>query len=94
MLTAGIGIYLKIYPPGPPPPTVKFGKLTAIPFPTGALKPSLNYTLETATGGFPTNLPTQAKVYFMPKVSSNLLSLDTAKTEAQALNFNDPNPEQ
>ena len=94
LLTAGIGIYLQLYPPGPPPPTVKFGKLTAIPFPSGAPKPKLTFGLETATGGFPTGIPTQAKVYFMPKVSSNLLSLDTAKTQAQALNFNDPSPQQ
>lgn len=94
LLSSAISIYLKIYPPGPPPPTVKFGKLTPIPFPSGAPTPKLTFTLETATGGYPTNIPTQAKVYFMPKVSSNLLSLDTAKTEAQSLNFNDPNPQQ
>lgn len=55
--------------------------------------PKLTYTLETATGSLPTDIPSQAKVYFMPKVNSNLLSLDTAKAKATALGFNDPNPQ-
>jgi hypothetical protein len=95
LLNSGASIYLKLFPPAPPPPTVKFGKLGKIPFPsTSGPVPKLNFTLETATGSLPTNIPTQAKVYFMPKVSSNLLSFDTAKTEAEALGFNDPNPVQ
>jgi hypothetical protein len=94
LLTAGVSIYLKIYPPGPPPPTVKFGKLTKIPFPISSAAPKLTFTLETATGALPTDISTQAKIYFMPKVNSNLLSLDTAKTKAVSLDFNDPNPVQ
>lgn len=91
-LNAGISLYLKIFPPGPSAPTVKFGKLTKIPFPTNTLDPKLTFTLETATGGLPTDISTQAKVYFMPKVSSNLLSLDTAKSKAKSLGFDDSNP--
>lgn len=94
LLSAGISVYLKIFPPGPPPPTVKFGKLTKIPFPANNTTAKLTYALETATGGLPTDISTQAKVYFMPKVNSNLLSLDTAKTKATALGFDDPNPVQ
>lgn len=94
LLNSGISIYLKIFPSGPPPPTVKFGKLTKIPFPISSFAPKLTYTLETATGALPTDISTQAKVYFMPKVNSNLLSLDTAKTKATALGFNDTNPVQ
>jgi len=94
LLSAGISLYLKVFPPGPPAPTVKFGKLTKIPFPLSSASPKLSFTLETATGGFPTNIPTQAKVYFMPKVNSNLLSLDTAKAKATSLGFNDSNPTQ
>ncbi len=94
LLGVGTSVYLKIFPPAAPAPTVKFGKLTKIPFPTASITPKLTYTLETATGTFPTNISTQAKVYFMPKVNSNLLSLDTAKTKATALGFNDPNPKQ
>lgn len=86
-LDAGIAVYLKIFPPAPPPATVKFGKLTKIPFPVATTKINLKYTLETPEGGLPTNIPSQAKVFFMPKPSSNLLSLDTAKEKARALGF-------
>ena len=92
LLGAGVSFYLKIFPPAPPPPSVKFGKLTKIPFPANKLSAKLNFTLETATGSFPTDISTQAKVYFMPKVNPNLLSLDNAKAKAKAMGFNDPNP--
>ena len=93
LLDAGISLYLKVFPPGPPAPTVKFGKLTKVPFPeTNTAYPKLTYTLETSTGALPTDIPTQAKVFFMPKVSSNLLSLDVAKTKANALGFDENNP--
>ncbi|HTK03562.1 MAG TPA: hypothetical protein VL401_02215 [Alphaproteobacteria bacterium] len=87
ILDASIAIYLKTFPPAPPPPTVKFGKLTKIPFPANNITAKLNYTLETPEGGLPTNIPTQAKVFFMPKISANLLALDVAKEKAKSLNF-------
>jgi hypothetical protein len=93
LLDAGITVYKKVFPPPPPPPTVKYGKLVKIPFPEGGSAAKLTYTLETPEGGLPTNIPTQAKVYFMPKASSNLLSLDTAKSTAEALGFG-VNPQQ
>lgn len=87
VLDASIAIYLKVFPPAPPPPTVKFGKLTKIPFPTNNVASKFTYTLETPEGGLPTNIPNQEKVYFMPKISANLLALDAAKEKAKALNF-------
>ena len=87
LLDTGIAIYKKIFPAPPPPPTVKYGTLTKIPFPVNNSTVKLSYTLETPEGGLPTNIPTQAKVYFMPKSSPNLLSLDAAKSTAQALGF-------
>lgn len=94
ILDASVGIYLKIFPPGPPPPTIKFGKLTPIKFPSNNITAKLSYVLETPEGGLPTNIPTQAKVFFMPKVNANLLSLDVAKEKAKSLNFNsDPQQE-
>lgn len=83
----GISIYKKIFPAPPPAPTVKYGKLGKIIFPNNGITAKLTYTLETADGNLPTNIPTQAKVYFMPKTSANLLSLDTAKSKAGALGF-------
>ena len=87
LLDAGITIYKKAFPAPPPPPTVKYGKLTKIPFPDNSATAKLTYSLETPEGGLPTNIPTQVKVYFMPKVSPNLLSLDNAKVIAQGLGF-------
>jgi hypothetical protein len=86
-LDAGIGIYKKLFPAPPPAPTVKYGKLTKIPFPANGITAKLTYTLETADGTLPTDIPAQAKVYFMPKNSANLLSLDTAKAESSSLGF-------
>ncbi len=93
LLDAGIAIYLKIFPPAPPPPTVKFGKLTPVPFPKNNVSAKLNYVLETPEGGLPTKIPTQAKVYFMPKINPGLLSLDAARQKAISLGFAG-NPEQ
>lgn len=85
ILGLGISIYNKIFPPPPPAPTVAFGKLPKIPFPDQT-KTNLNYVLETAEGGLPT-LTYESKVYFMPKLSSTLLSLDVTKQKASSLGF-------
>lgn len=87
VLDASIGVYLKVFPPAPAAPTVKFGKLTKIPFPTNNITAKLTYTLETPDGGLPTNIPNQAKVYFMPKTGANLLALDVATQKAKAMDF-------
>jgi hypothetical protein len=87
VLDLSIGIYKKVFPAPPPPPTVKFGKLTKIPFPQALNNLKLTYTLETPEGDLPSDIPTQAKVFFMPKASSNLLALDIAKERAKSLGF-------
>ncbi len=86
-LNLGINIYKKVFPAPPPPPTVKYGKLTKIPFPNSEITIKLTYSLETADGNLPTNIPTQAKVYFMPKNNANLLALDIAKEKSSAMGF-------
>src|SRR3989304_9567399 len=86
LLKGGIGIYKKIFPAPPPPVTIKYGKLSKIPFPKRDTAPKLTYTLETPDGGFP-KVSTQLQVYFMPKPNSNLLSLDVAKEKANSLGF-------
>ncbi|MBI4157884.1 hypothetical protein HY502_03490 [Candidatus Woesebacteria bacterium] len=95
LLGSAIGLYNKINPPPPPPPTVKFGKLPTLPFPApleGEVKPNLTFSLETAEGGLPALSP-QTNVYFMPKISSNLLSLQIATDKAVSLGFS-PNWQQ
>lgn len=83
--SSAVSLYKKIFPPPPTPATVAFGKLSKIKLPERTnLK--INFTLETADGSLPvtSNL---AKVYFMPKISSNLLSLDFASAKAKKLGF-------
>lgn len=86
LLTAGIGIYKTMFPSPPPPPTVKYGRLTKIPFPKLEISPKLNYILETPDGSFP-KVPSQLNVYLMPKASANLLALDIAKDKAKNMGF-------
>ena len=85
VLDLGIGVYKKLFPAPPPAPTVSFGKLPKLPFPEKS-KINFGYTLETAEGGLPT-LTGQTKVYFMPKLSPNLLSLDVTREKANSLGF-------
>lgn len=86
-LDTGIKIYKKLFPAPPPAPTVKYGRLSVIPFPENGIKAKPSFTLETVDGSLPADIPTQAKIFFMPKNSANLLSLDTAKSKAAALGF-------
>lgn len=91
LLDLSISVYKRIFPSPPPPPTVKFGTLSVIPFPKNGITAKLSYILETPEGGLPTTIPTQAKVFFMPKTNANLLALDVAKEKARAMGFtNDP----
>lgn len=86
VLGSALGLIQKLFPSPPPAPTVAFGKLTKLPFPTKNDIPALTYTVETAEGSLPT-LPIQAKVYFMPPVRTDLLSLNNAKQTAISLGF-------
>ncbi|MDP3994581.1 MAG: hypothetical protein Q8P91_02020 [bacterium] len=87
LILSGVSIYRKIYPPPPPPATVTWGRLPKLTFAQKQLPANITFTLETAEGGFP-KLPVQSKVFFMPKLSANLLSLDSAKQKAQSMGYN------
>lgn len=87
IILTSIAIYKKAFPPAPIPATVAFGKLPKLKFPEKN-KINTTFIVETATGGIPV-FPDQSKVYFMPKTSSNLLSLDFAKANAKKLGFSD-----
>lgn len=86
ILSAGISYWKVLHPAPPPPPDVKFGKLPKLEFPQTD-QPQLTYTLETATGGLPSNLPGQFKVFFMPIKTASLLAYDSAKAVANKLDF-------
>ena len=86
ILTASVNYWKKIHPAPPPPPDVLFGKLPKIQFPQ-AESTSFNYTLETPTGGLPSKLPNQFKVFFMPIKKASLLAYDAAQAVATRLDF-------
>lgn len=86
VLTASVAYWKKIHPAPPPPPDVLFGKLPKIVFPQ-AEPSTFNYSLETPTGGLPTKLPNQFKVFFMPIKKASLLAYDAASAVATRLDF-------
>ncbi len=85
-LDIGVGVYRHYFPEPPPPPTLTFGRLPRINFPVKDRPAITQLRVETPTGDLPT-LPLQAKVYFMPKLSPTLLSLDNARSKARTLGF-------
>ena len=86
LILGAIKIY-KIYNPDPPPPAeVKYGRLPSLPFPQQDGPMGLTYMLETPTGGFP-EFSHLANVFLMPRVGSQLLSLDYAQTIANKLKY-------
>lgn len=86
VLTASVAYWKKIHPAPPPPPDVLFGKLPKIVFPQAEAQ-TFNYSLETPTGGLPSRLPNQFKVFFMPIKKANLLAYDAAQAVATRLDF-------
>lgn len=68
----------KIHPPAPPPPDTAFGKLPPVNFPRQAVDKPTNLVLETISGGLPSDLPNQTKVYFIPQKGGRFHSLDQA----------------
>lgn len=87
ILIFAINTYKTLRPAPPPPPTVNFGKLTALPFPDLNIElPELEYTLDTPDGTLPA-FPTQFNVYYMPQKTANLFSFDRMKQKASSLGF-------
>ena len=87
VLTAAVSYYRAVHPPAPPPPTMGFGVLPSIVFPsqTAEQKPSA-YQLELPTGRFPA-FPDRAKVLLKVKTSPSLLADQRAKEVAANYGF-------
>lgn len=75
-----------LFPAPPPPPTVSFGKLLQIDFPTSISNQKFSYSVDTISGNLPA-LPSSVKVYKMYETSPDLLSLAHAQELAQAIGF-------
>lgn len=82
-----VAFWKATHPEPPPPPTVGFGKLPPIEFPTqtDSDKPD-SYRLETATGTTP-DFGDRSKVFFMPKQTASLLADQGAKATAAKLDY-------
>ncbi len=80
--------YLPHKPPVEIPPTTTFGKLPRPIFPLNSISSSnYSYTLNTDTGGLPTDIPKIIKVFFLPQLGTNLLATDKATALANSLGF-------
>ena len=87
LLTAAVNYWKAINPPPEPPPTVGFGPLPKIEFPTqeDSDKPT-SYVLELPTAKF-RQFPDRAKVFFMPSVAPSLLADELVKQKASSFMF-------
>ena len=82
--------WLYFFPPQPPAPNFRFGKLPAIKFPESSPSAQFTYRLETIEGNVPV-ASGSATVYFMPKPAANLLALTKTQEFAKRLGLN-PKP--
>ncbi len=85
-------LWLYFFPPKPPPPNHRFGKLPALVFPTPTATESaeLTFRLESIQGAVPA-ASQSATVYFMPKPQANLLAINRTQEFAKRLDLN-PTP--
>lgn len=88
LVGGAISVWQNIRPVSPLQPTVAFGKLSPIKFPTGKTPTkSITYTQEFVGGGLPES-SSSAKVYFTPSPGPNFLSLERSNEFARSLGFN------
>lgn len=85
VLNATIALIIAMTPPKPVPPTFGFGSLPDLILPPSVAQVD-TYTLETRSGGLP-GAPRMMPVFFMPKSSISIFSLDNAKKLAAGLGF-------
>lgn len=84
-----LSIWLAIFPPAPPPPTVAFGRLPKVKFPiTPIASSSASYTyyLEIVEGTLPVAGKT-LKVYFIPKPTPTFGAFGKMRFQANRLGF-------
>ncbi len=84
---AAVDFYRVAFPPPALVPNNALGKLPRIEFPESATPSGqLNFTIQTISGTIP-EASTAARVYFMPKSRSSLLSLSRAQTLVGNIDF-------
>lgn len=75
-----------LFPTPTPPPTVSFGKLPQIAFPSNASGTSFDYALNTLTGTLPV-FPDRISVYKISPVPPDLLALQKSRAKVAAVGF-------
>lgn len=86
LVRVGINIKNSLYP-DKLPPTRTFGELPPLQFPENAVNNNFTYTLETITGGLPTELPDRLNVFAITENGPNFLNLATVKQKVASLGF-------
>lgn len=89
LLSAFVAYWRAVNPPPPPAPTVGFGSLPKLSFPTQDSEDSpKSYRLETAVGNkLPEPATDRMKVFLMPKSSPSLLADQEAKARAATYGY-------
>jgi len=84
----GLGNTIKtvFFPTPPPPPTVGFGKIPEIKFPSQTEVKDFTYTIDTLTGSVP-NFPDRVKIFKITQPEAKLLALNNAKNNLSNLGF-------
>lgn len=87
LITSSIKWWKAMNPPLPTPPSVGFGRLPQLKFPTQTAKdkPQI-YTLQTPGGRFP-NFGDRAKVFLVVQNSRSIMASEKAKKIAQSFDF-------
>ncbi len=85
----GAALRKALFPTPPAPPTVSFGKLPLVIFPSNVSDKDFNYSLDTVTGALPT-FPDRIKVYKMSPIPPDLLALKKAKSKVSSVGFTNP----
>jgi hypothetical protein len=87
LYTSFVAYWKATHPAPPPPPTMGFGLLPKLPFPSQSSNDMpTRYVLETATGTLPP-FGDRAKVFLMPLSSPSLLGDQQAKAKAAAIGY-------
>lgn len=87
VISGAISLWQGIRPSVPPKPTVAFGKLPPIKFPSGKVPTNtITYSQEFVEGKLPESSPS-AKVYFTTAAAPLFLSLERSKEFARNLDF-------
>ena len=88
LIMIGTAIKNKFFPTPPAPPTVAYGQLPPIPFPSSAPTQNVSFYIDTISGFLPSFTDRQV-VYKINQPQTNLLSYQKAKDLASALGFTD-----